>query len=583
MGSVRPSTSRHKGSSREPSESCSKRMTTALRSEVAQLVRSAVDSAIGSGALPHVEVEDLSIERPQKAENGDFSCSLAMKLSRAMRMNPRAIGQAIMDALPDSPLIGSAWLAGPGFVNFSLDEDWLSSQVDTVIESGSTYGDSNDSRGKTVQVEFVSVNPTGPMHVGHARGAVLGSALANVLAAAGFDVQREYYVNDAGRQMELFYETTHARYLQAWERDAEVPEDGYLGEYMIDLGRQIKLDHGDEFLELPPEDAAAAIGEVGLEAMVASIQKSLQRIGVTYDNWFRERDLYRNGDFDSVMALIDQQGYRIDREGARWFATTKLGEEKDAVLIRSNGDPTYFASDVAYHYDKFVERKFDQVIDIWGADHQGHVNRMKAAVTAMDVDPDRLTLMIYQMVTFKQGEELVRLSKRSGDIITVDDLVEQVGADACRFFFLSRAADTQMEFDLELATRQSSDNPVYYVQYAHARIAGIVSNAQSQGIELEQVDLSLLRHEAELALIRKILQLPELIELMADNLAVHHLPHYAQELATAFHWFYQQCRVISTVEGEQDLTQARLRLCWAARIALGRCLELMGVDAPDKM
>ena len=558
-------------------------MTTSLRSEVAQLVRSALDSAIDSGALPEVDVDDLSIERPQKSENGDFSCSLAMKLARPMKMNPRVIGQAIADALPDSTLIGSAWLAGPGFVNFNLDEDWLRAQVEVVIESEGAYGNSRASKGARVQVEFVSVNPTGPVHVGHARGAVLGSALASVLEAAGYDVQREYYVNDAGRQMELFYETAYVRYLQTLGRDAEVPEDGYQGEYMIDLAQQIRSDHDDEFLSMSRDGAVAAIGEVGLEAMVASIRESLQRIGVSYDNWFRERDLYTGGEFERVMGLIEQRGYRTSAEGAEWFAATKLGEEKDAVLIRSNGDPTYFASDVAYHYDKFIERGFDQVINIWGADHQGHVSRMKAAVSAMDVEPDRLTLMIYQMVTFKQGEELVRLSKRSGDIITVDDLVEQVGADACRFFFLSRAAETQMEFDLELATRQSSDNPVYYVQYAHARIAGIISNAQERGIDLEGGDLSQLTHDAEFDLIRKIVQLPELIELMANSLAVHHLPHFAQELATAFHWFYQQCRVISTVEGEEELTRARLRLCQAAKVALAKCLDLMGVTAPDQM
>ena len=558
-------------------------MTISLRSEVAQLVRRALDSAIESGALPEVEVEDLSIERPQKSENGDFSCSLAMKLARPMRKNPREIGQAIVDSLPDSPLIGNAWLAGPGFVNLQLKEDWLRSQVDAVIESDSKYGNADTPKGVTVQVEFVSVNPTGPVHVGHARGAVLGSALANVLAAAGYDVQREYYVNDAGRQMELFYETAYARYLQAWDRAAEVPDEGYQGEYMLDLAQQIKSDHGDEFLAASPDDAIAAIGEVGLEAMVTSIRRSLQRIGVFYDNWFRERGLYSEGEFERVMTLIDQRGYKKSADGAEWFAATEFGEDKDAVLIRSNGVPTYFASDVAYHYEKFIGREFDRVIDIWGADHQGHVSRMKAAVSAMEVDPDRLTLVIYQMVTFKQGEELVRLSKRSGDIITVDDLVDQVGSDACRFFFLSRAAETQMEFDLELATRQSADNPVYYVQYAHARIAGIIVNAKGRGIDLGQGKLSLLTNDAELDLIRKIVQLPELIELMANSLAAHHLPHFAQELATAFHWFYQQCRVISTVEGEQDLTRARLRLCLAAKIALARCLDLMGVDAPDKM
>ncbi len=551
------------------------------KTEIEELVRGALDSAQSSGALPDVDIEDLSIERPQKAENGDFSCSLAMKLARPMRMNPRVIGQAMADALPDSDMVGRVWLAGPGFINFALNDDWLRGRVDDVIERGSTYGDSDAPRGVSVQVEFVSVNPTGPVHVGHARGAALGSALANALAAAGYDVQREYYVNDAGRQMELFYETVYARYLQARGLNADVPGDGYHGDYMVDLARDIEAERGDRYVNMERATAIAEIGEVGLEAMVASIRRSLEGMGVSYDNWFRERTLFSGGDFERVMALLDERGYRAEADGARWFAATKLGEEKDAVLIRSNGIPTYFASDVAYHYDKFIGRGFDRVVNIWGADHQGHVSRMKAAVAAMDVDPDRLTLMIYQMVTFKRGDESVRLSKRAGDIITVDDLIAEVGADACRFFFLSRAAETQMEFDLELASRQSADNPVYYVQYAHARIAGIIANARERGIDVSGGDVSLLRHDAELALIRKIIQLPELIEMMADNLEVHHLPHYAQELATAFHWFYQQCRVISPEEPE--LTLARLRLCQSARIALARCLTLMGMSAPDRM
>ncbi len=557
-------------------------MSLSIRYEIADLVRRALDSAQASAALPQAEIDDLSIERPQKAENGDFSCSLAMKLARPMRMNPRAIGQAIIDSLPGSDLVGRVWLAGPGFVNFALDEGWLRSQVDAAAEAGERFGDSQR-RGASVQVEFVSVNPTGPVHVGHTRGAVIGSALANVLGAAGYEVQREYYVNDAGRQMELFYQTVYARYLQACGRRADVPEDGYRGEYVIALGEEIERERGDHFLDMEPSRATSEIGEVALEAMVASIRRSLSRLGVEYDNWFRERELYSRGDFERVMALMDERGFRAERDGAVWFAATKLGEEKDAVLIRSNGAPTYFASDVAYHYDKLMERGFDRVVDIWGADHQGHVSRMKAAVSAMGADPERLTLMIYQMVTFKQGEELVRLSKRSGDIISVDDLVDEVGADACRYFFLSRAADTQMEFDLELAVRQSSDNPVYYIQYAHARIAGIIAMARERGIAADGGDTSLLTHEAELALIRKIVQLPELIEVMAASLEVHHLPHYAQELATAFHWFYQQCRVISGVEGDEELTRARLMLCQAARVALARCLSLMGMDAPERM
>lgn len=558
-------------------------MSTSVRRHISEIVKTALDTAQSTGQLPEAEITDLSIERPQKAENGDFSCSLAMKLARPMRMNPRAIGEAMVAALPDSEIVGRVWVAGPGFVNFSLDEGWLQSQVDRVIEQDEAFGNSDLGGGESVQVEFVSVNPTGPVHVGHARGAVLGSALANALEAAGCDVQREYYVNDGGTQMELFYQTAYARYLQQCGRQAEIPEDGYHGEYMNDLARAIRDRYGEEYLDMDAKQATAAIGEVALETMVDSIRDSLDRLGVGYDVWFRERSLYTEGGFDGVMSLIDERGYRAERDGAVWFAATELGAENDAVLIRSNGAPTYFASDVAYHHNKFIERSFERVVDIWGADHQGHVNRMKAAVAAIGVDPDRLTLMIYQMVTFKQGDELVRLSKRSGDIITVDDLVDQVGADACRYFFLSRAAETQMEFDLELAARQSSDNPVYYVQYAHARIASIIAGARERNIEFEDADLALLDHEAELALIRKIVQLPELVEVMASNLEVHHLPHYAQELATAFHWFYQQCRVISTVEGEEELTRARLRLCMASRIALARCLSLMGMSAPDRM
>ena len=554
------------------------------RSTVAEMVREAVEAAQAEGALPAAAVDDYSIERPQRAENGDFSCSLAMKTARVMRMSPRAIGQAILDAMPQSDTVGRAWLAGPGFVNFSLSDDWLRAQVNDVIARGERFGDSPSLLGTRAQVEFVSVNPTGPVHVGHARGAVIGSALANALEAAGCEVQREYYVNDAGRQMELFYETVYARYLHAWGQDAAIPEDGYQGDYMFALADGIKHERGDRFLRMDAARAIAEIGEIALDEMVTSIRRSLSRLGVEYDNWFRERDLYAGGDFERVMALLDERGFRTEYDEAVWFAATKLGEDKDAALIRSNGVPTYFAGDVAYHYDKLIRRGFDRVVDVWGADHQGHVSRMKAAAAAMGADPERLTLMIYQLVTFKRGDELVRLSKRAGDIVTVDDLVDEVGADACRYFFLSRAAETHMEFDLELAVRQSADNPVYYVQYAHARIAGIIRAARERGIEAgDDADVSPLAHESELALIRQIVRLPELVETMAASLEVHHLPHYARELATAFHWFYQQCRVVSLAEGDEALTRARLRLCQAAKIALARCLALMGMGAPERM
>ena len=447
-------------------------MSASVRRHISGLVSAALDAAQASGDLPQAQVADLSIERPRAADNGDYSCSLAMKLARPMRMNPRAIGEAIVAALPASEIVGRVWVAGPGFINFALDERWLRSQVNHVIRLGETFGNSPIGGGQSVQVEFVSVNPTGPVHVGHARGAVLGSALANALEAAGYDVQREYYVNDAGTQMELFYQTAYARYLQQCGRDAPIPEDGYRGEYMNDLARAIRDRHGEKYADMDPERATAAIGEIALESMVDSIRQSLDRLGVGYDVWFRERSLYTGGGFDNVMSLIDKRGYRAERDGAVWFAATELGAENDAVLIRSNGAPTYFASDVAYHHNKFIERGFRRVVDIWGADHQGHVNRMKAAVSAMDVNPDRLTLMIYQMVTLKQRLPVAcGLSKRTGEFITV--------AGACRGgrprplpLLLPGARRRRARWSLtwSLPKSQSAENPVYYVQYAHARI-----------------------------------------------------------------------------------------------------------------
>ncbi|MCH8310832.1 MAG: arginine--tRNA ligase, partial [Chloroflexi bacterium] len=438
-------------------------------------------------------------------------------------------------------------------------------------------------KGARVQVEFVSVNPTGPVHIGHGRGAVLGSTLANVLEAAGYQVQREYYVNDAGTQMELFFESLYARYLQQFGQDAQIPENGYLGDYMIDLAADIKAEDGEKYLNLEPDDGVRQIGSRGLQRMVDDIRDRLSRMRVEYDEWFSEKSLFESGTYDDAIKIIQDKGYWEERDGAKWFTSTALGEDKDNVLIRSNGNHTYFASDIAYHYDKFGKRGFDRVINIWGADHQGHVNRMKMAVQALGFDPDRLDLMIYQMVSFKRGDELVRASKRAGNIITIDELVDEVGVDACRYFFQSRAAETQMEFDLELAKAQSNENPVYYIQYAHARTAQIFKLAQEREIDFSVADLSLLNHEAELALIRKMLMLPELVETMARNLEPHHLPHYAQELATAFHWFYQECRVVSNIEGDEELTKARLRLCQAAKNVLGNCLELMSMTAPEHM
>lgn len=543
----------------------------------------ALDQAQTLGDLPKASVDDAAVERPNNPENGDFSCSLPLKLARQMKMNPIAIADRIAEAFPGDEFIGRVWTARPGFVNIALDAAWLGRQVDEIIDAGNRFGRGNFGDGQPIQVEFVSVNPTGPLHVGHARGAVIGSALANILEAAGYDVQREYYVNDAGTQMELFYQTLYARYLQQFGQDAQIPEDGYQGDYMIDLAGAIKEEDGEEYLGLEPDEGTRRIGARGLDRMIGDIRDRLRRMRVEYDRWFSEDSLFGSGAYDKAIEIIRSGGYWEEREGATWFTSSDLGEDKDNVLIRSNGAHTYLASDIAYHYDKFNNRGFQRVINIWGADHQGHVNRMKTAVRALGFDPARLDLMIYQIVTFKRGDELVRASKRAGNIITIDELMDEVGVDACRYFFQSRAAETQMEFDLELAKEQSNENPVYYIQYAHARTVQIFRLAEERGIDYSEADLSLLTDEAELALIRKMLMLPELIGSMARNLEPHHLPHYATELATAFHWFYQQCRVVSGIEGDEEITKARLRLCQAAKVVLANCLGLMSMTAPEHM
>ena len=554
-----------------------------VKASIEQLMQRALEEGQRAGALPPAPANGVAIERPQKAEHGDFACSLPLKLAQRQRTNPMVIAETLASLVPAQEMLERVWAAPPGFVNFELKDSWLAQQVDAIRTAGSTYGNSEVARGQRVQVEFVSVNPTGPLHVGHARGAVIGSTLANILAAAGFEVEREYYINDAGNQMDLFNRSLYARYKEAHDVDAELPEDGYQGQYVVELAHEIANEQGDRYLSMPETQAVADLGELGMRRVIDAIRSDMEQLGVSYDVWFSERSLLEDGQFDKAMKALRTGGYLVERDGATWFTSTALGDEKDKVVVRSNGAPTYFATDVAYHFDKFFQRRFNRVIDVLGADHQGHVGFMKAVATALGVEPDRLDMLVYQLVTLKRGGETVRVSKRTGDLITVRELVEEVGPDPCRFFFLSRSPESQMEFDLELAKEQSEANPVYYVQYAHARIASVLRLAQERGIEFVDGDLSLLKHEAELALIRKMVVLPELVETMARNLEAHHLPHYAQELATAFHWFYQQCRVVSSFEGEEEITKARLKLVEAAKTVLSRCLHLMGMGAPERM
>ncbi len=554
-----------------------------IKDELVQLVQKAIKKAQRQGDLPKFEVPPVTVEHPKQADWGDYATPVCMQLAPLARMAPVKIAETVVRHLAKADYLGKVEVAHPGFINFALAEAWLAQQVETVLAAGETYGNVDLGQGKKVQVEYVSANPTGPLTVGSGRNAVLGDSLANVLAAAGYEIQREYYVNDAGTQMRLFNETLYARYAQALGQDEPVPEKGYQGSYMVELGQQLAQEHGDEFLRMDREEAIEALGEIGLQKMLISIRNDLELMGVRHDNWFSERSLYTDGYFARIMTILRQRDHLAEREGAVWFKAEELDGGKDEVVVRSTGEPGYFASDIAYHYHKFVERGFDWVIDVWGADHQGHVPRMKAMMRSLGLDPERLTLIIYQLVTLKRGGEIVRLSKRTGDIITMREVLEEVGPDAVRFFLLARVADSQMDFDLDLAKEESAENPVYYVQYSHARIASILRYAQEQGTTWEGGNVSLLTHPMELALIRQMLLLPEIVEQVALNLAPHHLTYYAQDLASAFHSFYRDCRVVSSDLADVELTRARLKLVKAAKITIARALGLMGVSAPERM
>ncbi|MCI0867250.1 MAG: arginine--tRNA ligase [Chloroflexi bacterium] len=559
-------------------------MTTQLvMNLVRDLVTQAVEQARMDGLLHLETMPDVEVEHPGNPQHGDFATSLPLRLARATRINPLQLAEALVEHIPSSDEIERVEAAPPGFINFFLRDRWIQEQVEAVRQAGREYGNVDLGQQSRVMVEFVSVNPTGPVHVGHTRGAVLGSTLANVLAAAGYQVTQEYYVNDAGAQMEAFYGSVFARYKQANGQPAELPANGYVGQYIVDLAQDISDSEGPRFLEMEEPQGLKEIGDLAREKMVALIREDLAYIGVDFDNWFSERSLFQGGDYDQAFDLLREKNFLSERENALWFNSNALGDEGEYVVVRSTGEPTYFASDIAYHYNKFSVRGFESVVNIWGADHQGHVPRMKSAVAALGIDPERLTVLISQMVTLKRGDEVVRVSKRTGDFVTLRELADEVGADACRYFFLARTPDTQMEFDLELAKKESADNPVYYVQYAHARNASILSLARSRDIDWSQGDITLLDHPSELALVRIMIRLPELVDQMARTLQPHHLPHYAMELATAFHWFYENCRVISANPEDGDVTLARLKLVESAQIVFRRTLELMGMTAPERM
>ena len=562
-------------------------MAELIRNQVAALIATGLRAAQEEGTLPEFKMPAIVIERPRRSEHGDYASPVCLQLAREAHMPPREIAARLVERLPPAPFVGKVEVAGPGYINIALDASWLAAQVETILTAGERWGNVDIGQGQRVQVEFVSANPTGPITVGSTRNAVIGDTLANVLAAAGYEVEREYYVNDAGSQVRKFGESIYARYAQALGRDEPFPEDGYHGHYVVELGQQMAQQYGDRYLNLPRREAVRVLGTEGIARMIEEIRQDLAALRVEFDTWFHERSLYESGLFDRVLQMLREKGYIVERDDAVWFTSPDL--EASAVIIRSpkiipepDERPTYFASDIAYVWNKLVERGFDRAIYVWGADHHGDVPRVKAAAKALGLDPERVVIIIYQMVNLKRGGEDVRMSKRTGEFVTLRELLDEVGPDPIRFMLLTRTVDATIDFDLDLAVEQSEKNPVYYVQYAHARIASILRYAADLGWNLDASgDVSLLTHPSELALIRKMLELPEVVALAATQLAPHHLTFYAQDLAAVFHAFYRDCRVVASEEPER--TQARLMLAQAAKLTLARALGLLGVTAPERM
>lgn len=557
-----------------------------LVEQVTEQVRTEIEQGIlkakADGRFDFAEMPAFIVEVPKDKSHGDFATNAAMLLTKQAKMKPRDIAQAIVDSLnKESKLIEKVEIAGPGFINFYLSQNWLYDILPVVEAQDTAYGSVDIGKGEKVQVEFVSANPTGLLHMGNARGGALGDSLANLLKMAGYDVTKEFYINDAGNQIVNLGLSLEARYRQLLgETGCEIPENGYHGQDIIDTAQRIIDAVGDSYLQLPEAERQEKMIATALDEKIAAIKSGLAAFGVEYDVWFSETTLHESGAVKEVVDLLTEKGMTYEKDGAIWLKTTDFGEEKDEVLIRSNGIPTYFAADIAYHKNKF-DRGFKRVINIWGADHHGHVARMKRSMDAIGYNGDDLTVLLMQLVRLYQNGEVVRMSKRTGQYVTLQELIEDVGKDAARYFFIMRNPDSHLDFDLDLAKEQSSDNPVYYVQYAHARINSILKATGKAVPKAAECDLTLLKEEAELELIRKIANLPTEIAYAAEQLEPYRMARYATELATLFHSFYNSCRVIN--EDDEALTNARLVLVNAARITLRNVLTMLGVSAPERM
>lgn len=553
--------------------------------ELKNIIEQAVKKAVSNGALPEAEMPQFNIEKPANKDNGDYSTNVAMAGARAFKKAPRMIAEAIASCIDlDGTAFERVEIAGPGFMNFFLSQQFYSDVLKDVFSCGKDYGKSDYGQGKRVLVEFVSANPTGPMHIGNARGGAIGDCLASVLDWAGFSVNREFYVNDAGNQIEKFATSLEVRYLQHYDPSIELPEDAYHGQDIVEHAENFIKEYGDKYVNADSKERRKALVDFALPKNIAGLERDLGRYRITYDKWFRESTLHNDGSVQKVIDALKEKGVTYEQDGALWFKASEYGNDKDIVLVRANGLPTYIVPDIAYHYNKLVTRGYDKAIDVLGADHHGYVPRMKAALTALGLDASRLDCVIMQMVRLVREGETIKLSKRSGKAITLNTLIDEVPLDAARFFFNLREPNSHFDFDLELAAKQSSENPVYYVQYAHARICSIIKKAQEQGVELKTPsddELALLNSKEEKDLIRHLSLLTDEIVSAAKSYDPAKITHYVIELATLFHKFYNAQRVM--LDDNEGLMQARLFLCKAVKDTIYNILTMLKITAPEVM
>ena len=572
-----------------------------IKDILAAAIKAAAQKAIDSGSLKPGTLPEVMLEVPPQKEFGDFATNFAMQSARSLHCAPRQIAQAVVDNL-DCASVEKAEIAGPGFINFYLKQNWTSDLLASIIAAGENYGNLPANDFGRIQVEYVSANPTGPLHIGHARGAAAGSAMVNMLRAAGYDVESEYYINDAGNQMNNLAASVNARYLQLLKLEdmggvpadltvkqldemptgIPFPENGYHGYDIIETAQRIIRIYGKEFVALDEKERLAKFLDIAYKEKLAGLKEDLEAFGVTYDVWFSEKSLHDANKIREAVDFLQERGYIYEQDGALWLKSTEQGDDKDRVVIRDNGVPTYFAADIAYHRNKF-ERGFARVINLWGADHHGYIARVKAAVNALGFDANNLEVMLLQMVRLYRNGDIVKLSKRTGETITLRELMDEVGTDAARYFFCMRSLDSQLDFDMTLATEKSNENPVYYIQYAHARISSIARQLAEAGIEAvptSELKLDTLVAPEELALIKKMGEYPELLARAARERAVHSVATYAYELAGLFHSFYNQCRILGV---DKDVQQARIALVKAVGHTIRHALGILGVSAPERM